>query len=108
MPERKAFCLFGGPGIGKSAIACHWSHARKDVIAFHHCRYGDASKTDPKQIVVSLTAQIAEHLPEYQRWVSGLKPTEFEDLVKGDAGAILQNLLGKPLGSFRVPEHRKR
>ncbi len=102
--DSKVFCLLGGPGIGKSAIACHWCHTRKDVIAFHHCVHGHAEKTDPKRILLSLAAQIAAHLPEYEKRLSALDSNELKETVKGDTRTVFDNLLLKPFGGdFPIP-----
>jgi len=94
----RVFCLLGGPGIGKSAIACNWSHSREDVVAFHYCVHGDEEKTDPKRILLSLAAQIAAHLPEYDKRVSALDTNELKETLKGGARTIFDNLFVTPLG----------
>lgn len=94
----RVFCLLGGPGIGKSAIACNWCHCREDVIAFHYCVHGDEEKTDPKRILLSLAAQIAAHLPEYDKRVSALDTNELKEALKGGARTIFGNLFVTPLG----------
>src|SRR3989442_1113536 len=100
----RVFCLLGGPGIGKSAIACHWCHSREDVIAFHYCVHGDEEKTDPKRILLSLAAQIAAHLPEYDKRVSAFDTNELKETLKGGARTIFGNLFVTPLGgSFSSP-----
>ncbi len=104
--DSKVFCLLGGPGIGKSAIACHWCHTRKDVIAFHHCIHGHTEKTDPKRILLSLAAQIAARSPEYERRLCALGINELKETVAGDARTVFDNMLLKPLsGTFPVPDH---
>jgi len=104
LKNSRVFCLLGGPGIGKSAIACNWSHNREDVIAFHHCVHGDEEKTDPKRVLLSLAAQIAAHLPEYEKRVSALDANELKETLKGGARTIFGNLLVAPLGgNFPIP-----
>lgn len=95
----RVFCLLGGPGIGKSAIACHWSHARNDVIAFHHCIHGHTEKTDPKRILFSLAAQIATQTPDYENRLCALRMNELKEIVAGDTRTVFDNLFLKPLGS---------
>lgn len=103
-PDSRVFCLLGGPGIGKSAIACHWCHTRNDVIAFHYCVYGHAEKTNPKRILLSLAAQIAAHLPAYAQHLSGIEGSELEEIVHGDARTVFDNLLLRPLcGNVAAP-----
>ena len=102
--DSKAFCLMGGPGIGKSAIACHWCHSRKDVIAFHYCVFGYAERTDPKRILLSLAAQIAEHLPEYEKRLSALSIDKVKLAVTADTRVVFDNLFLKLLsGDFPTP-----
>ncbi len=101
----RVFCLLGGPGIGKSALACHWCHTRPDVIAFHHCVHGYAEKTDPRRIFFSLAAQIAERIPAYEQRLAAVGAKEMQDIMKGDDRAVFENLLLKPLsGSFPAYE----
>jgi hypothetical protein len=101
----RVFCLLGGPGIGKSAIACHWCYTRSDIIAFHHCVHSNPDKTDPRRTVFSLAAQVAEHLPEYQQRLAAIDRNEMQTIVKGGAREVFENLLLKPLtGSFPVPD----
>ncbi len=109
--DSKVFCLIGGPGIGKSAIACHWCHARKDVVAFHHCVHDDEVKTDPKSIVVSLIAQFAARSSEFAARLAALDVNEIKKIVNGepgkaaDAGNIFQNLFARFLNAdFPAPE----
>jgi len=98
-PNSKVFCLLGGPGIGKSAIACHWCNTRPDIIAFHHCVHGHAEKTDPRRILLSLAAQIAAHVPEYEMRLSKLGINDLKEIVKGDASTVFDNLFMKLLSS---------
>ena len=103
--DSRVFCLLGGPGIGKSAIACHWCHTRKDVIAFHYCVHGHTERTDPKRIFLSVAAQMAAKLPEFERRLSTLSVTEVKEIAAGDAGGVLENFLLKPLaGGFPAPD----
>jgi hypothetical protein len=91
------FCLVGGPGIGKSAIACHWCHTRKDIVAFHYCVHGHKEKTDVKRILLSLAAQMAARLPEYEKRLSVIAQNELEEIANADARAVFDNFLLKPL-----------
>jgi tetratricopeptide (TPR) repeat protein len=103
--DSRVFCLLGGPGIGKSAIACHWCYSRKDVIAFHYCVHGHTERTDPKRIFLSLAAQIAAKLPEFNRRLSALSVTEVKEIAAGDAQGVFENFLLKPLtGGFPPPD----
>ena len=103
-PKSKVFCLLGGPGIGKSAIACHWCHVREDILAYHHCVHGHAEKTDPKRILLSLAAQMAANSPEYEKRLSEISINELKEIVKGDANTVFDNLLMKLFSSsFPAP-----
>lgn len=97
------FCLVGGPGIGKSAIACHWCHTRTDIIAFHHCVYGHKEKTDPKRILLSLVAKMAKQLPEYEKRLSVIGLNELKEATNADARAVFDNFLLRPL-SGDIPD----
>ncbi len=98
------FCLMGGPGIGKSAITCHWSHTRQDIIAFHYCVHGHKEKTEPKRILLSLIAQMAARLPEYEERLSSLSLSELKEAANADARAVFDNFLLRPLsGDFPHP-----
>ena len=103
--DSKVFCLLGGPGIGKSAIACHWCHTRNDVIAFHHCIHDNSEKTDPKRILLSLAAQIAARSPEYEKRLRALGVDELKETVAGDKSKVFDKLLQQPLsGDFPIPD----
>jgi tetratricopeptide (TPR) repeat protein len=103
--DSRAFCLIGGPGIGKSAIACHWYATRDDVVGFHHCVFGHEEKTNPKRILVSLAAQLAERLPSYAQRLSALSESELRDILKADARTVFDNLFLRPTsGGFPAPD----
>lgn len=93
----QVFCLIGDPGIGKTAIACHWCHTRSDIVAFHYCIHGHKEKTDPKRILLSLAGQMASRLPEYEQRLSAMNPGELREAANGDARAVFDVFLLKPL-----------
>jgi len=100
----RIFCLLGGPGAGKSAIAWHWCYTRKDVIAFHYCVHRHAETADPNRVLLSLAAQIAAHLPEYERRLPALDQNELRETVKGDTRTVFDTLLLKPFDwNFPIP-----
>lgn len=103
--DSRVFCLIGGPGIGKTAIACHWCNTRQDVVAFHHCVFGHAEKTDPKRILLSLAAHLVDHLPAYAERLSAYQAAEpkEKEIEKGDARTVFDLLMTKPLGSDFPP-----
>lgn len=100
----RVFCLLGGPGIGKSAIACHWCQTRLDIIGFHYCVHDYAEKIDPRRTFLSLAAQVAEHLPEYKQRLAAIDRNEMQKIVNGGPRALFEDLLLIPLsGSFPAP-----
>lgn len=101
--DSRVFCLIGGPGIGKTAIACHWCNTRQDVVAFHHCVFGHADKTDPKRILLSLAAHLADHLPAYAERLSEYQAADLKEIEKGDARTVFDLLMTKPLGGDLPP-----
>jgi len=99
------FCLVGGPGIGKSAIACHWCHSRDDVVAHHYCIHGHKEKTDPKRILLSLVAQMADIIPAYKERLLAIGLKELHDAAKSDAQAVFDTFLMQPLsGDMPAPD----
>src|SRR5207245_1313047 len=97
------------PGIGKSAIACYWCQNRRDIIAYHYCVHDYAERIDPRRIFFSVAAQVAEHLPEYERRLASIGRKEIEKIDdKRSARAVFEDLLLSLLkpdsGSFPVPD----
>lgn len=57
--------LFGGPGVGKSAIMVHLLEKLKDRTAFHFVRRGQGGQDRPEVVERSLCAQIKELFAEH-------------------------------------------
>ncbi|MBD2067457.1 ATP-binding protein, partial [Leptolyngbya sp. FACHB-671] len=81
--EERFFVLTGEPGVGKSAIAAHLIQTRKDIVAYHFCRTGDAETARPGRILRSLAAQLGKTLPHYDlALINTIKPVHLEAEVK--------------------------
>lgn len=63
--DQRFFILTGEPGVGKSAIAAHLIHTRKDIVAYHFCQADNINTLKPGQILRSLSAQLMKTLPGY-------------------------------------------
>jgi len=92
-PHSKFLTLYGGPGIGKTAIAAYLSHW-SNVYAFHLCIHGHADKGDPRRAILSIAYQLAQHIPEYE---SIIQKTDLETKVLDNAKTLCDVLLVQPL-----------
>ena len=59
------FLLTGEPGVGKSAVAARLVTMRKDIVAYHFCIAFEAGTIQPDRVLLSIAAQLIEHIPGY-------------------------------------------
>lgn len=90
----RVFWITGAPGVGKTAIAAYLCHKRREVAAFHLCRYGHDDKSDPRRCVMSIAYQLSTQLPDYQKRLVAM---DLLEEVKKSALTIFDNLIVQPL-----------
>lgn len=100
-PESRVLWIFGGPGIGKTAIAAQLVHRRPDVFASHFCVHGHDDKSDPRRVVLSIAYQLAAHIPPYY---AALKELALEDEQGKSAVTLFDNLIVAPLSAPGFPK----
>lgn len=94
----------GGPGVGKTAIACWLSTHRREIAAFHICRHGHKQKGDPRSIVRSIAWQLSSQLPDYFDLLKAMGDLR-EICEEGDAGTLFDRLVVEPFNSnFERPD----
>ena len=98
----RVFWIVGGPGVGKTAIAAYLCHKR-DVVAFHLCKYGHDDKADPRRCVMSIAYQLCTQLPEYERQLASL---DLSSEVMKSAGTVFDNLITQPLARLTPKPER--
>jgi hypothetical protein len=100
----RIFWITGKPGVGKTAIAAWLCYHRREVAAFHLCRYGDKRKSDPRRCVLSIAYQLSSQLPDYQARLNALN---LEGIVSElDPQTLFASLVVEPLsGNFPKPDH---
>lgn len=98
----RVFWITGKPGVGKTAIAAWLCYHRREIAAFHLCRYGHTQKADPRRCVLSLAYQLSSQLPDYQ---SRLNSLNLESLVgESNARTLFDALVVQPL--TQIPNAR--
>jgi len=100
------FWITGGPGSGKSAVAAWLCARRREVVAYHFCRFTDRLKADPAQAVRSVAWQLSTQLPGYFQRLIGIPNLE-ETCGKGDAATLFDLLIVQPLHNLQRPDHVK-
>lgn len=67
--HRKAFCITGEPGIGKSALVAQFASQNKiQVVGIHFCTSGSTLDT-PRNVILSLAFQMGTRLPAYRKYL---------------------------------------
>ena len=68
----RIFWIIGKPGVGKTALAAWLCYYRREVAAFHLCKYGHTQKSDPRRCVLSIAYQLSSQIPEYQTRIDAM------------------------------------
>ncbi|MEW6366952.1 MAG: TIR domain-containing protein [Acidobacteriota bacterium] len=100
----RVFWILGKPGVGKTALAARLCSHRREVAAFHLCRYGHVQKADPRRAVLSIAYQLGSQLPDY---FDRLQAVNLEQLIpESNAQTLFDELIVQPLArGFPEPDH---
>jgi len=99
----RIFWVAGNPGVGKTAISAWLCSNRREITAFHFCRYDNAQKTDPRRCVMSLAYQLSTQLPAYEERLKSLKLDSIGDL---NAKTLFDYLIVQPLSRIQKPDRK--
>lgn len=69
--SEKICCIFGDPGIGKSAFAAHFVHYSPRVAASFFCEYSKVNFNEPSAVIKQLAYKLACRLPDYRKNLIG-------------------------------------
>lgn len=97
----RVFWIAGSPGVGKTAISTWLCANRREIAAFHFCRYDNVQKIDPRRCVTSIAYQLSTQLPEY---AERLKRVKLEGLGDLNARTLFDQLIVQPLTVIPKPE----
>lgn len=91
----KLFWLLGGPGVGKSAFVARLAHYFSGTAAMQFCEWDKKDSSNPKQIVKTLSFQIATKLNDYRKLLIEL--VDKEDIDSMALERLFDYLLIEPL-----------
>ena len=96
----RIFWIAGSPGVGKSAISAWLCAHRREIVAFHFCRFDNVQKRDPRRYIMSIAYQLSTQLPEYEGRLKSLKVGDISDM---DAKTLFDHLIVQPLSGILEP-----
>jgi WD40 repeat protein/transposase-like protein len=97
----RIFWIAGKPGVGKTALAAWLCYHRREIAAFHFCRYNHKLRSDARRCVLSIAYQLGTQLPDYQARLNGL---DLEQVAsEPDARTLFSSLVVEPL-SANLPD----
>jgi tetratricopeptide (TPR) repeat protein len=99
--QSRIFWIIGSPGVGKSAISSWLCAHRREVTAFHFCRFDNIQKRDPRRCVMSIAYQISTQLPAYEE---RLKSISADDIGNMNAKTLFDHLIVQPLSGIPAPD----
>ncbi len=97
----RIFWIVGNPGVGKTAISAWLCQNRREITAFHFCRYDNVQKMDPRRCVMSLAYQLSTQLPDFEERLKYMKLDNISDL---NAKTLFDNIIVQPLSGIPKPE----
>ena len=97
----RIFWIVGNPGVGKTAISAWLCQNRREIAAFHFCRYDNVQKMDPRRCVMSLAYQLSTQLPDYEERLKYMKLDQIGDL---NAKTLFDNIIVQPLSGIPKPD----
>ena len=62
----RVFCIYGPPGVGKTAVAAWICRRVPEVAAFHFCSHGNELKSDPLRFVRTLAFHLSSQIRPYR------------------------------------------
>lgn len=97
-PAGKRMCLlYGGPGVGKSAFAVHYTHYNSRVAACLFCRSDMEVYNAPRTVIQTLAYLLACRLPEYRQSLLMHLPENKAELERLSEKELFARLLEEPL-----------
>jgi tetratricopeptide (TPR) repeat protein len=99
--QSRIFWIIGSPGVGKSAIASWLCAHRREIAAFHFCRFDNIQKRDPRRCVMSIAYQLSTQLPAYEERLKNIKADDIGDM---NAKTLFDHLIVQPLSGIPAPE----
>lgn len=97
-PAGKRMCLlYGGPGVGKSAFAVHYTHYNSRVAACLFCRNDMEVYNAPRTVIQTLAYLLACRLPEYRQSLMMHLPENKAEMERLSEKELFAQLLEKPL-----------
>ena len=97
-PAGKRMCLlYGGPGVGKSAFAVHYTHYNSRVAACLFCRSDMEVYNAPRTVIQTLAYLLACRLPEYRQSLLMHLPENKAELEHLSEKELFARLLEEPL-----------
>lgn len=98
-PNGRRMCLlYGGPGVGKSAFAVHYTNYHPHVAAFLSCESDMPTFNDPRVVIQTLCYQLACRLPQFRENLVNLYlPENKATLATWNEKELFSYLIQKPL-----------
>lgn len=101
----KVFWIVGGPGSGKSALACRLGSKSREVGALHFCQHSDRTGGDPRDVVRAIASDLSSQLPTYMNRLAAT--LNLEEICKEASAAVLfDKLITQPIQYLPLPDRR--
>jgi tetratricopeptide (TPR) repeat protein len=101
----RVFWITGGPGSGKSALACWLSNHRREVGALHFCQHSDLAGADPRNVVRTIAYNLSSQLPGYMNRLAATPNLE-EICQEAGAASLWDKLITQPIHDLPLPDRR--
>src|SRR5271157_2374252 len=99
----RIFWIMGNPGVGKTAISAWLCYHRREIAAFHFCRYDNVQKMDTRHCIMSIAYQLSTQLQDYEERLKCLKLDKIYDL---NAKTLFDYLIVQPLSGIPPPDRK--